>query len=482
MQESRLNGLFWKIAKSRKLPEKIFFAGGSTMRKIAGVFLAAAVVSQMAFAGGNAQRSGGGTPQKTVVFYSWWADAERSMGEALVADFEAANPGIKVEQNYIAYADYLSKINTMVASNGTPDVFYLNEYLITEWGEKGVVEDMLPFYKAKGIEPEKFFVDSALYTSGGHLWGVNSTSTTTCLYYNKELLSQAGIAFPPADAAKPWTWDQYVSAAKKLTKDVNGRTPADANFNYNNVIQYGTIMPTSWIYVLPLLYAGGSSVANDNGTALEITSDTGIGVIQNIANLALVEKVAPTVAMTQTNAFSNVPVMLMNGQLGMFIGGTFQFSDFTNAGYDVGIAQIPSPSGKGNNMAWSSGFVTRKDASPEALELAAYLTDFNNWVKASKKHGIGLTGLPQTNSTFDDPALNAAWIAQFDVTMAKTAGDILQNGSRLGENVTLKNFAEIMDQTIAPQLDKIWLGSSTARDALLPLNNILAGKLQGVWR
>jgi multiple sugar transport system substrate-binding protein len=296
------------------------------------------------------------------------------------------------------------------------------------------------------------------------------------------MFSDAGIAPPPESATRPWSWDQYVAAAKRLTKDSAGRTPNDNGFNYNNLVQYGTVMPTSWIYVLPLLYAGGSSIANNSGTALEITSPTAIQTIQNIANLAAVDRVAPTVAMTNTNTvFSSLPAMLMNGQLGMFIGGTFQYSDFTNENYDVGIAQIPSISGRGSNMVWSSGFAMRKGASDEAFQLFAHLVDFNNWVTAARNHRIGLTGLPQTNSVFNDPAKNAAWTAIFPASMAKVAGDILQNGSRLGENVTLKNFSEIMDQTIAPVLDKIWLGETTAQQALPPLNQVLQSKLQGVW-
>jgi multiple sugar transport system substrate-binding protein len=455
------------------------------MKKIILTVLALVLAGGMAFAGGGSQSSRGGQQaagKTKVVMYTWWADAERAMGEALIADFEKAHPNIAVEQNYVAYNDYHSKINTMIASGSAPDVMYLNEFLINEWGEKGVTEDLYPHYRSAGIDPKTYYVGSALYITGGKLWGVNVTSTTIVLYYNKQMFRDAGITPPPESAASPWSWEQYTAAAKKLTKDALGKTPNDAGFNYSNLVQYGTVMPTSWIYVLPLLYAGGTSVANNAGTALEITSAAGIRVIQNIANLAAVDRVAPTVAMTNTNTvFSSLPAMLMNGQLGMFIGGTFQFSDFANEGYDVGIAQIPSMSGKGNNMVWSSGYTLRKGASKEAFDLFAYLVDFNNWVTASKNHNVGLTGLPQTTSVFSDSAKNAAWTAIFPADMARISGDILQNGSRLGENVTLKNFSEIMDQTIAPVLDKIWLGETTAQQALPPLNQVLGGKLQGVW-
>ncbi|MDR1176239.1 MAG: sugar ABC transporter substrate-binding protein [Treponema sp.] len=437
-----------------------------------------------AFAGGGKQQSqsgGGAAGKKPITFYTWWADAERAMGEAIVAEFEKANPNLRVEQNYVAYNDYHSKLNTVMASGVPADVFQLNEFLIKEWGSKDVIQDQRPYYLAAGINPEEFSLSSGTFSTGQKLWAISYGVTTIALFYNRDMLREAGITPPPEDVTKPWTWDQYIAAAKKLTKDANGRTPNDAGFNYDNLIQYGTVMPTSWIYVLPLLYTGNSSVANSTGTALEITSPTGIKIVQSIANLALVDKVAPTVAMTNTNAFSSLPTMLMNGQLGMFIGGTFQFPDFKNEGYDVGIAQIPSFSGRGDSMTLPGGFVLGKGAENDAFSLAYFISNYNNWVTASKSSKAALTQLPDTRSTYTDPALNAAWIAQFDANLAKVAGDIIQKACRPSESINLKNFSEIMDQTIAPVLDKVWLGSETAQQALPPLNQVLQGKLQGVW-
>jgi multiple sugar transport system substrate-binding protein len=451
------------------------------MKRVLIVVLTILMAAQFAFAG--ARRQAGGTGEvKTLTLYTWWADAERTMGEALVADFEAAHPNVRVEQNH-NNTEYLSRINTMMASGSPPDVFFLNEYLLNEWGEKGAVEDLYPYFSRAGIDPDQFYVGSALYKTGNHLWGINATATTICFYYNKDLFRQAGVTPPPDSAVNPWTWQQFVDAAKKLTKDSAGRSPDDPGFNYDQVVQYGAVAPTNgWIYWLPLLYSAGTSLSDENGTSLAMAGPAGTDMIQKIANLSLVDKVAPTFAMTQSSAFSSLPTLLMNGQLAMFIGGTFHWADFSNENFDVGVAQIPSLTGRGNNMAWSAGFQLRKGAGQESFELLRYLTDFNNWVKAAKNHNIQLPGLPQTNSTYNDPALNAQWRSLFDPTMAKIVGDILQNASRVGENVTLKNFAELMDQIIRPELDKVWLGEETAQQAMEILTRQTQGKFQGVWK
>jgi hypothetical protein len=147
----------------------------------------------------------------------------------------------------------------------------------------------------------------------------------------------------------------------------------------------------------------------------------------------------------------------------------------------VGIAQIPSFSGRGDSMTLPGGFVLGKSAGNDAFSLAHFISNYNNWVTASKNSNAALTQLPDTRSTYTDPVLNASWIAQFDVNLARVGGDIIQKASRPSESINLKNFSEIMDQTIAPVLDKIWLGAESAQQALPPLDQILQGKLQGAW-
>ncbi|MDR2793655.1 MAG: extracellular solute-binding protein [Treponema sp.] len=450
------------------------------MKKTVLFFMCIVLGIGQVFASGQKANTEGKT---TVNFFTWWGDAEKIFGEALVADFEASHPNIHIEQTYVPYNDFHSKINTMIAAGNTPDVYLLNEFLINEWGEKGVGADLAPYYQRAGIEYRRYFLPQYLFTTGGKLWGVGSNPATIVLYYNKELFTKAGVDFPPESVTSPWTWQQFVDAARKLTKDSSGRGPEEAGFNYQNVVQWGTLMPTNWLYWGALLYGAQTSIVDANGTRLEMSKPAGTNIIQSIANLSLVDKVAPTHAMAQGSAFTNFPTLLMNGQLGMFIGGTFMSGEFINEKFDVGIAQIPSFTGKGGNMTWASGFQMRTGASQEAFEFFHWMANFDNWVQTSKKHNIALPGgLPTTSATLNDSAKREVWISVTNPAMSKVAGAILQEASRLGENVTVKNWAEIADQIIVPEFDKVWLGSETTADAMANLTTRLLGKFQGVWK
>ncbi|MDR2477344.1 MAG: extracellular solute-binding protein [Treponema sp.] len=449
-------------------------------KKLAIILLLVSLSLWGVFAGGQKAGSDG----KTLVrFFTWWGDAEKIFGEALVREFEAAHPNIKVEQTYVPYNDFHSKINTMVAANNTPDVYILNEFLINEWGEKGVGADLLPYYQKVGINPGNFFLKQYLFTTGGKIWGVGSNPATIVLYYNKDMLRKAGITFPPESVTSPWTWQQFVDAAKKLTKDSSGKGPDESGFNYQNVTQWGTLMPTNWLYWAALLYGAQTSIVNTDGTGLEMSKPEGARIIQAIADLSAVDCAAPSHAMAQGSAFTNFPTLLMNGQLGMFIGGTFMSGEFINEKFDVGIAQIPSFTGKGGNMTWSAGFQMRAGASDAAFEFYHWMMNFDNWVTVAQKTRLALPGgLPTTTATLNDSAKRSAWLAVTNPAMSQIAGAILAQASRLGENVTVKNWAVIADEVIVPELDKVWLGSETAADGMNNLTRQLTGKFNGIWK
>lgn len=60
-----------------------------------------------------------------VTFYMWAADAEQEFDRAIVAQYEEEHPDIDIEENYIPYAEYLSKINTWQPLECMPDIFNL---------------------------------------------------------------------------------------------------------------------------------------------------------------------------------------------------------------------------------------------------------------------------------------------------------------------------------------------------------------------
>lgn len=423
--------------------------------------------------------------EQKVSYYSWAGDQEQVFEKALVDEYMKSHPEVEVEANFIPYAEYLSKINTMKAAGSMPDIFKLPEGNVYEWGEKGAVLDLKPLYDKAGINPSDESLDQAIFQTDDNIWSVGMNVATLCLYYNKDILTQYGIEFPSENVTKPWSWTEFVENAKKLTRDTNGKTPNDPGFNSDNVVTYGTMMPTGWSAYIALLHTNDSGIADADGKTLEISKERGIETIQAIADLSLKDKCAPGIAMAK-GAFSDSSAMLINGQLATIIDGSWALANYTNEGFDVGVAPIPvflHPA----DISWTGGVCMSPDSEKNgaAFDFYRYLTDFNNSIDSALSHDVSLGGLPHTLSVFDGGENEKKWASAFakvDTTKAcATFKEILQDPNTIvGDNVTLKNFPEIVDNTIVPMLDNVWLGEMTAREALESID--VSQVLDGYWK
>ena len=420
-----------------------------------------------------------------VTFYMWAADAEQEFDRAIVAQYEEEHPDIDIEENYIPYAEYLSKINTMAAAGSMPDIFNLPEGNVFEWGEKGALLDLKPLYDNAGVKPEDVSVDSAIFSTDSQIWSVGYNVTAMCMYYNKDMLMEAGIDLPSTDAASPWSWDEFVENAKKITKDSNGNGPDDEGFDPDSISVYGTMMPTDWVKFVALLHTNGVGILNEAGDALGISTPEGIEVIQAIADLGNTIHCAPSSAMAK-GAFSDASAMLMNGQVAMVIDGGWALANYTNEGFDVGVAPIPAFQ-QAADISWAAGLCMSPNAAENeaAFDFYQYFTNFTNSIDAALNQGVSLGGLPQTLEVFDGGENEQKWISTYskvDATeMCEAFKNILQADTTvLGDNVRVKNFPVIVDNTIVPALDNVWLGETTAEEALTSLN--LSDSIDGYWK
>jgi raffinose/stachyose/melibiose transport system substrate-binding protein len=135
-----------------------------------------------------------------------------------VADFEAKNPGVKVQIQVLENEAYKAKLTTLLQSADKPHIIY-------SWGggvlqsqvKAGVLQDIDAAVKgdwAAAVSPGA--IDA--FSVNGRVWGAPMLMSQVGFYYNKALFAKAGV---DANAIK--TWEQYLAAVKKL-KDA-GITP-----------------------------------------------------------------------------------------------------------------------------------------------------------------------------------------------------------------------------------------------------------------
>jgi multiple sugar transport system substrate-binding protein len=230
------------------------------------------------------------------------------------------NIHVKVERDYSS--GYDAKLQTEFAAGTAPDIFLNSETTTMEWAFKGLLLDQVPYRKALGLPyGSNYMVGPVEYRLGNKIFGYPNVVSTMVIYYNKDTLDQAHVAYPPSDVAHAWTWDQFVAAGKQLTVDRQGRHPDDKGFDPNHIQRYGVEVSPWWAPILALLNSNGGSVFDATYTHYLMDSPEAVQVIQDIADLSLKYHIAPTPTELSSGAGT---ISLASGRLGLSLDGTWQ--------------------------------------------------------------------------------------------------------------------------------------------------------------
>ena len=99
--------------------------------------------------GGEGEGDASAATEITLWAYPVGGWGDQATVDALIADFETANPGIKVKVEYLTYADGDDKVNTAIEGNAAPDLIMEGpERLVANWGAKGKMLDISDMFDA----------------------------------------------------------------------------------------------------------------------------------------------------------------------------------------------------------------------------------------------------------------------------------------------------------------------------------------------
>ncbi len=138
--------------------------------------------------------------------------------ESAAKEYEAANPGVKVNVQFLENEAFKAKLTTLLQSDAAPDIFY-------SWGG-GVMSDQVdagvlrPIGDVVSDETRAAIGDAGInaFTRDGDLYGLAQNVSQVVFWGNKDLLDQAGVS---ADDMK--TWEGFLASVQKI-KDA-GITP-----------------------------------------------------------------------------------------------------------------------------------------------------------------------------------------------------------------------------------------------------------------
>lgn len=188
-------------------------------RAATAVALGAALALTVTACGDDGSGAGGdkgseGSGKGEIVFWDNNGGVRTEIWKEIIADFEKANPDIKVEYVGIASTEYQSKVDTALQGGGLPDVGGVGAAMLAGFAAQGALEPLDERLGKSSLNGKlnKDMVESLKAAGGGDdkLYSIPTSANNGVLYYRTDLFKKAGLQ-------EPTTWERFFEAADKLT-------------------------------------------------------------------------------------------------------------------------------------------------------------------------------------------------------------------------------------------------------------------------
>ena len=144
---------------------------------------------------------------------TWWhmfTEGQEAILQEIIAEFNEANPGIKVVAESQPYDGFLAKVYEAVSTGTGPDIIFNYASTAADYIPDGLIVDQSKYMESdyKARVSEGIYAESTGFEDGG-LYAVAVQSTGPILFYNKTMFDKVGFSAPK-------TWDEIEEAAKAI--------------------------------------------------------------------------------------------------------------------------------------------------------------------------------------------------------------------------------------------------------------------------
>ncbi len=300
----------------------------------------------------------------TITYWQYFYQSKVDLMNDLIQQFQAKNPGIKVEQVTFPYESYQQKVAAAVPAGEGPDVINLYYGWLPLWVKSGYIQALPDSAFSSAYFARNFYPFVAQSVSfGGKNYSVPTAVRTLALIYNKKLFREAGLD----PNSPPKTLDELLADAKKLSKyDAQG-----------NLVQSGLLMQPNgqghvWIREVLFRQFGATPYSAD-GRTVTYNSPAGIQAFQWYTDRITKDKVGyPNFSTDDVTAFTAQ-------KAAMNIDGSFRIATLNDVkNLEWGAAELPTYKGIKSNFAsfWTNAIVNGVSGAKldAAVKFLAFLT------------------------------------------------------------------------------------------------------------
>ena len=303
----------------------------------------------------------GGQKQDGAVTLEWWQfwtdPAIKPTIEKMVADYETANPNVKVNLTDLTWANGHEKIVVAFSSGTAPDIVELGSDWVAEFSSAGQLADIT----------ENVIKDTAQFNG----WSAGTWDSrifarpwilgTRILFINRSLLRQTALG----ENAIPINWDQLKEicyAIDSLGKDIYG-------FGSNAAEKHRLYKK-----YLPFLFSADGRIVSRDGKYAVFASDRAYRALK------LYKELSDSCSMIDTQR--RLEDAFLDGKVGVIISGDWLLKRIRNENIDIDFVTtlIPGPKYPWKSFAGGEFLAISENSTnkAEAARFIEYITSAEN--------------------------------------------------------------------------------------------------------
>ncbi|NGO75686.1 sugar ABC transporter substrate-binding protein [Streptomyces sp. YC504] len=439
------------------------FRTGRGRRGATALALATVLALTAAACGDDGSGAGGdkgdeGSGKGEITFWDNNGGVRTDIWKEIIADFEKANPDIKVKYVGIPAESVQSKYDTAIQGGGLPDVGGMGTAMLSAFAVQGALDpvgDRIDKSALKG-KLTQAMVDSVLSAGGGkELYTVPTSANNGTLWYRTDLFEEAGLE-------EPSTWPKFFEAAEKLTDTGKNR------FGYTIRGGEGSIAQA-----LDATYGQSGITEFWDGDKTTVNDPKNVEALEKY--VGLYKKATPSADVN--NDFKKMVAQWDSGQIGMLSHNLGSYQDHLKA-LDGKFRGIPNPTQEDGTRVQISnpvdGLALFK--SSKNKEAAWKFMEFAVGHESNSKWNESAGAIPSNTEAAGDE-----WIQKAEAT--KLAAGALNDGTIKIVQLPyyLPDWNAISKADNEPNFQKVLLGKMSAKDFLDTLAEQL-NEAQAEWK
>lgn len=322
-------------------------------KKLRKFLIAGGILSGMFLAGCSTDNKEEATEavdtENVTLWYYWEAEVHQNSLNEMIEKFNKSQDEYTVQADYVPFAEMSKQLSIGASAQELPDIAIFDNPDFAAFADMGIFADITDEFTSWDFFDQYYEGHLQSTQLDGKYYGVPFGSNNIGLYYNVDMLEDAGIE-------PPTTWEELKVASQELTVDNRYGFAFSALQN-----------PEGEFNFMPYLWSAGA----DHTT---INSPEGISALEFIGSL-VEDGSMPKEAINWTQG--DVNSQFMSGNLAMMMNGPWQIPTLENEASDLnwGVTYLPKNQEHVTALGGENYGVIDGDNVEGSLEFIKYMSE-----------------------------------------------------------------------------------------------------------